>query len=624
MYMSGTHWPAQIFLVSGDQGGRPANAISDSPVVTSNGQFVAFLSNATNLVGNVVLSGDHVYLRDLLAGITRLADADTNNAGSADVTGTYPSLSENGQYVAFNSPDGQLVSGDNNRALDVFLRDTIAGTNELISQRCAVVPKTGYRMTSMSPYSISADGRWVAFESYANDLVPNDTNNWSDVFVRDLWTGQITLVSTPIDVVSNVNPYACCPAISGNGRYVAYVRALYNGKTSGNMTSQSILRWDRLTGSNILVSVSSTNSSTPAVGDCSDPVISSDGRYIAYLSSAPNLLNPPTSGLCAVWRDMNTATNTLLSSGGSLLLPSMSADGRFISYQLTNQLRIRDTQLGQDIYTNPATTITSAVISPDGGRVLFLYSTTLPQVKVDQIAPQSNLLSFASPVPVQSSGQWSSDGRYVIFVGLTNFPSNENKIYLCDLATGNLTLVSSNATNSGDPNGPSDMPVISGNGQFVAYRSYATDIVADDTNPAPKIFLFDRLTGKNSILSAAQNNSKPFPWISAPVISAGADNVAFVSVGSDLATNDFNRGSDAFAIRVLIRMQIAATPSPGATATMTWQTVPERNYQIQYRDELADPQWHDLSASYTIVGNMASATVPADQPSRFYRVIETE
>lgn len=617
-------------LVSGDSSGVPADAISDSPVITSNGQSVAFLSNATNLVGYSVSCGFHVYLRDLQAGTTQLADADTNNAGSTDVVGTFPSLSEDSQFVVFNSPDGRLVGGDNNRVQDVFLRDTIGGTNELISQRRTAVPDTGYRMTRMASCSVSADGRWVAFESFANDLVPDDTNNWCDIFVRDLWTGQTTLIRSPVNVVSNVNPYAWSPAISGDGRYVAYVRALYNGKTTGNMESLNIFRWDRLTGSNILVSVSRTNLAAPVTGDCSDPLISSDGRYVAYLSSASDLVYPPSNGLGTVWRDMEAATNVLLSSGGaspSRFLPSMSADGRFVAYQSASQLRIRDTRLGTDIYTNSAT-ITSAAISPDGSRVLYctnaLYPSSSTWVNVDQIAPRSNLLSFASTVSVQSSGQWSCDGRYVVFVGGTTQPLDKSKVYLRDLATGNLTLISRNATDSGTPNGPSDMPVICGNGQFVAYRSYATDIVAGDTNPAPKIFLYNRLTGANSILCAAQHNPEPSPWISGPVISAGAENVAFVSVGSDLVANDFNRVSDAFAVRVLIRMQITATPSPGGTATLSWQTVPQRNYGVQYRDELADPQWHDLPASISIVGNLGSVTLPADQPDRFYRVIETE
>src|SRR5208282_2903173 len=150
---------------------------------------------------------------------------------------------------------------------------------------------------------------------------------------------------------------------------------------------------------------------------------------------------------------------------------------------------------------------TSFAISPDGSRVLYRIATNLG---VDQIATKSNLLSFSSTVPVQNSGQWSSDGRFVAFVVSTNGTS---AVLVCDLTTSSITLVSYSAVNGGVANATSDIPVISGDSTYVAYRSYATDIVAGDTNPAPKIYLFDRLAGQNSVLSPAQFDATPFPWI---------------------------------------------------------------------------------------------------------------
>ena len=93
------------------------------PVISTNGQFVAFLSNATNLTANAVSNGFHIYRRNLQSGTTQLADVDTNGAGSTDDELTSLSLSADGQFVAFNSPDGSLVGGDKNHADDVFVRD---------------------------------------------------------------------------------------------------------------------------------------------------------------------------------------------------------------------------------------------------------------------------------------------------------------------------------------------------------------------------------------------------------------------------------------------------------------------------------------------------------------------
>jgi hypothetical protein len=203
-----------------------------------------------------------------------------------------------------------------------------------------------------------------------------------------------------------------------------------------------------------------------------------------------------------------------------------------------------------------------------------------------------------------------------------------NIIYLCDLVTSNLTLVSS-WTGSIYPIGQFpitrlDMSVISADGRFVAYRSYATNIVAGDLNPMPKIFLYDRLSGSNAIVSVSQTNSITLPWISAPVISAGAENVAFLNVSSDLISNDLNRVADAFAVRVLFFVQISPVVTPGATTTLTWQAVPTRTYTIQFKNNLNDPQWQTLSATISFIGHEANVTVPAGQPSRFYQVVATQ
>jgi Tol biopolymer transport system component len=617
--LASTDW-----AVSTNGSGVPANTISYTPVLSGNGGFVAFLSNATNLVANPVSAGFHLYLGNLQSGALQLVDVDTNGAGSTDLGNTYPSLSADGRVVTFSAPDGRLVAGDWNNALDVFARDTLAGANELVSQRDpARVSGVGNGLTRKSPFSISGDGRWFVFESFANDLLPKDTNGFCDIFLKDLWTGQITLVSAAANGTPALGGNSYGGVISANGSYVAFASVATNLTANPAVTNLNIFRKDLQTGATILISVS-TNGTGSAAGNCSDAVISADGRYVTFLSTAQNLA-PGTSStfgsISTFWRDVNSGSTIVLNSGGTTLLPSMSADGRYVAYQTNqlNQLRIRNTQLGRDIYTNSAT-ILSAAISPDGGRVLY-RRTSPDQVSVDQIATRSILLSFSSTAPVQSSSQWSSDGRYVVFVGNTNAT---NAVFVCDLATSSTTLVSCSAANGGVANAPSDMPVISGDGRYVVYRSYATDIVTGDTNPAPKIYLFDRFSGHNTILSAAQTDATPFPWISVPVISGGAENVAFLSAGSDLAANDLNRVPDAFAVRVLYRIQITPVATPGGNTTLTWQAVPLRTYGVQFKNGLNDPQWQDLPTSISFVGNEGMVTVPADQPGRFYRVVENQ
>ncbi len=205
-------------LVSDDGSGVPSNTASDTPVISPDGRFVVFLSNATNLVANTVSNGFHIYLRDLLSGTTKLVDADTNSVGSTDMTGVVPSLSADGRIIAFSSPDGGLVGFDNNRAFDVLLRDTVSDSTVLVSRRAPTLfPVAANDFTSLTPYSVSADGHWVVFESEADDLIPNDTNGLSDVFVEGLQSGQITLVSVGLDGNPAIGGRSCNGLISADG-----------------------------------------------------------------------------------------------------------------------------------------------------------------------------------------------------------------------------------------------------------------------------------------------------------------------------------------------------------------------------------------------------------------------
>jgi len=461
----------------------------------------------------------------------------------------------------------------------------------------------------MTLNSISGDGRWLVFESFANDLVPNDTNGACDVFLRDLWTGQTTLVSAGIDGNPAQGGHSWSGGISANGRYIAFVSAATN-LTTDSVTNINIFRRDLWAGTNQLISMN-TFGAGGNITNYSNPLISADGRYIAYTTAGP--------AVRPYWRDANSNASILLGPGNSTIPVSMSANGQFVVYCQSNlnlaQVRIRDTQLGVDVYTN-LNQLTTALISPDGSRLAYHINTSY-SLFVDQITTGSNLFSFSSAAAV---GGWSSDGRYLAF----NTTDTSGKVYLCDLATSNITLVSYSAATLGAPNARSDSPVISGDGRFVAYRSYATDIVAGDTNPVPKIYLYDRLSGSNTIVSVSQTNASTLPWISGPVISAGAGNVAFLNMSPNVVPNDLNRVADAFAVRVLMSLQISATAMPGATTTLTWQTVSTGSYQVQFKNNLSDTQWQVLPATISFVGNEGSMTVPADQPNRFYRVVETQ
>jgi Tol biopolymer transport system component len=659
------------------------NSISHTAVVSPDGRFIAFVSNATNLVANVISNGFHVYLRDVQMGTTVLVDVNTNGVGSADNFGTIPGLSADGHWVAFSNPDGSLVNLDNNIAHDVFLRDVSSGTTELISQRgVSVVSYAADSISSASQFSLSDDGRWVAFASYADDLVSNDTNHSPDVFVHDLLTGTNILVSAGINGNPALGLYLVNPnpVLSRNGRFMVFVSAATNlvvGKTNG---FANIFLRDLQSATTVLVSVN-TNDTAAGNGDASVPVISEDGRYVAFLSKATNLKAGTTSaGPNTFLRDVNASTTISLSGNSSSPnAPSMSSDGRYIAYfTSSSQLRVWDTQVSTNIYTNTAIA-TSVAISPTGTRLLY---TTGTNVIAADFAAKSNLISIpAFKLTIRNSLPWSTDGRFFAFVTGTNAVANDNNgtndVYLCDLETKTLALVSVNFDHTGSANGKSDSPVMSSDGRFVAYRSFGTNIVAGYSNPPPNIFLFDRITGSNTILSLESPGLSWNSWNSRPAINSNGVVVLFQSWSSGLVSHDLNRVQDIFASAAdsdgdgipdfwmeyyfghpigraddhslaqddadgdgttnLQEFLAGTNPtdsasvfqtmiSPMMTATnsavLSWPSSPGKNYRVQYKDNLTDPAWLDVPGNVSFAGNRAYLIVPVDQPGRFYRVVK--
>jgi len=176
-------------LVSDNGSGVQSSTSSYAPVITPDGQFVAFLSNVTNLTGNTVSNGCHVYLRNLQSSTTQLADVDTNGIGSTDNYRASLSLSANGHSSPSQSgwPPGQPGQ---NRRTDVFVRGPRRGKHgNDFQKKCGRDSTIGRRILLAASIVVSADGRWVAFASSADDLVLNDTNSCRTFFVRDLVGG---------------------------------------------------------------------------------------------------------------------------------------------------------------------------------------------------------------------------------------------------------------------------------------------------------------------------------------------------------------------------------------------------------------------------------------------------
>ena len=691
-YSSVHVWDSQAAvdaLVSDDGSGVPTNTVSYMPAISTNGQFVAFLSNATNLTANALSGGFHIFLRNLQAASTQLADVDTNGLGSSDDTLTSLSLSANGQLLAFSSSDGSLVNLDLNRASDVFVRDFTAGATEMDSIRDAtVIPSAGDKFSALNQESVSADGRWVAFASAADDLVPNDTNGEPDVFVRDTVGGTNLLVSVGLGGGPALGGASTSPVISTNGRYVAFLSAATNLVAGPVNAHANVFRRDLQTGTTVLVSVG-TDGVSPANNDAYDPVISADGQSVAFMSTANNLVAGITLGANTYWRNITLGQTGGMPGTYTAFDPSLSSDGRYVAYAyITNVgsgLRIRDTQLGTDIYSTIGS-VTSAAIDPTGTKIFYRKGNVL---SVDSILSASNLFSIptTSTTQVRNAGCWSDDGRWLTFVSTTNLSGGDdgtNKVYLRDFQIGTLALVGVAGPGAGSTGAISDGPVMSGNGRFVAYRSLVVNTVIGDSTTPPNLFSLDRLTASNLVLTAGQNTSVPVPWVSRPVISDGGATVAFQTLDSGLVSGDINRQPDVFGFSMDVNAALVdsdgdgipdwwmmkyfghptgqtndlslaqddadgsgmsnlqdylagASPLDPSSAfrlsmtapannlvKLTWPAVTGRAYQIGYKTNLTDSTWLTPPGGISVLGGKGYCVAPAAGPAGFYRALVTQ
>ena len=530
-------------------------------------------------------------------------------------------------------------------------------------------------MSFVSPSALSDDGRKIVFTSLSDDLVPNDSNGNMDVFIYDTQAGTNTLVSIGMDGNSAAG-FSSSPVMALNGRFVAFVSTATNLVANDTNGAADIFLRDLEMGTTTLVNVDS-NGVALGTGDASAPVISQDGRYVAFLCKATAAASFPGT----FWRD-TVAGRTVTLSSSSPRSPSISANGQRVLWFTGSYLYVWDAQSVSNIFKfNLAS---GGILAPTGDRLMYQQIGS-QQLNIYNLAGGTNLFTSTGVYFITNSSPWSSDGRFVVFVSraplLPNDTNGTNDVYLCDLQSGTLTLVSINAAHSSAGNNASDWPAISGDGHFVIYRSFATDLVTGNTNPPPNIFLFDRFTGSNTMLTAASPGSSwTLPRNAKPAINGDGSIVAFQSWNPNLATNDVNRVLDVFAGTLqpwgavdsdgdgipdlwmihyfghptgqagdlsraqddadgtgmsnlqkylagldptnpasVFSLQIQAQISSPNNTTLNWPAVPGKNYRVQFKDDLNDPVWSELPGA-SVVGLKGSFSPPAGPSTRFYRV----
>ena len=424
-----------ITRVSVDSAGNQAIGDSEIPSISADGRFVAFTSDATNLVPGDTNSTDDIFVRDLLTNIiTRVSVNSAGNQGNA--LSVLPSISGNGRFVAFASNASNLVPGDTNGRADIFVRDLLTNITTRVSVDSAGNQGNGISYSLLS--SISADGRFVTFASNASNLVAGDTNNSGDIFVRDLLTNTTTPVS--VDSAGNQgNGISEFPSLSADGRFVAFASNASNLVPGDTNNSRDTFVRDLLTNTTTRVSVDSAGIQG---NDSSNlPSISADGRFVAFVSGATNLVPGDTNNRGDIFvRDLLTNTTTCVSvdSAGnpgndSSLYSSISADGRFVVFESDAFNLVRgDTNNSTDIFVRDLSTNTTTRVSVSGGGNQGNGESYSPSISAN-----GQKVAFSSKASNLVPGD-TNNGSDLFIVDLTNTPG------VINTSSNNLTGTNGN------------------------------------------------------------------------------------------------------------------------------------------------------------------------------------
>lgn len=382
----------------------------------------------------------------------RRVSVSSNGTEGNDFSGQ-SAVSGNGRYVAFQSKADNLVAGDSNEKEDVFVFDRDTSTTERISLQ----PSGSQFPDLCSAPSLSDDGFLVAFEGRATDT--------DAVYLRD----RLASVTEGISAQSGLSGRCFAPRLSGNGRFVAFL--------CNNGEWQRVFVFDRATGTTSLVSRSTAGA--PANGACERPSISRDGRYVAFASIADNLVGSDSNDKYDVFvhdRQTGTTRRVSVASNGAegnddSIEAAIAADGSAVAF---------------------ASKAANLVPSDDNGKSdVFVHTLADGVTTRASVNPQGNEVDKESWQPVLSA-----DGTFVVFASLSDDlvagdRNGKEDVFRRDLVTG-VTVRVSVARGGGDPNEFSTQPALAADAPVVAFTSKADNLVASDENDKEDVFVAPR------------------------------------------------------------------------------------------------------------------------------------
>jgi subtilisin family serine protease len=566
-----------IERVSVANDGTEGNASSIAFSISYDGRFISFASDATNLVESDDNATSDVFVYDRQEDVVEMVSVNENGI-PGDGPSIDSSISADGRYVAFESEASNLVLQDTNNISDIFVYDRQDNTVERIN-----VPASGSKVYDSSYHpSISADGQLVAFYSYGWNLVPNDGNGKSDVFVYNRTDDSIEMISIANNE-SQGNGDSYFPSISADGLFVAFVSSATNLVSGDNNDSRDIFVYDRQAAAIERVSV--TNIGVEGDNDSYYPSISADGQFVAFNSSAENFTTGDAIERSDVYvydRQENTIERVSVDDNGTQgyddsYFPSISADGQVVAFEsYAENLASKDNNELKDIFTFDRQSDTIEMVnlgyeqtqaegesdfpsmSADGRYIAYeSWAFNLNQDETDgywSILVYDRQEDALERVSVTNDGilgvgnsagaSISDDGRFVSFgSGVTNFDPNDTNglwdIYLYDRLDNTIDRVSVGAGGVQE-DGHSHLSSISTNGRFIVFLSEATNLVSGDDNWSDDLFLYDRVEETLERITVNSEGIEANDDSYASSISADGRFIAFESWATNLVPDDTN------------------------------------------------------------------------------------
>jgi Tol biopolymer transport system component len=378
--------------------------------------------------------------------------------------------------------------------------------------------------------ALSLDGQLAAFVSSADNLVPGDRNGAGDVLVHDLRTGKTSRVSVSSDGVE-ADDWSYAPRLSSDGRWVAFhsdATNLVPGDTNG---FGDIFVHDRESASTVRASVSSDG--RQAALPCLVPALSGDGRVVAFQSRAANLVPGAGGPIQDIFvHDLVTGETTCASRGlggsqanGDSWVAALSSDGRWVAY------------------SSHATNLVWG--DSNGLRDIFVYDRVEGRTSRVSVGTGGSQAAGAS-----TEVSISADGMRVAFTSFAadlapGDTNNSSDVFVHDRLLGTTVRVS--VTSGGaQADNHSAWPVLSPDGRWVAFHSYAGNLVAGDHNDSQDVFLHDLRTGRTVRVSETAAGRGGDQLSSAPAVAGEAATVAFHSYATNLVPHDTNAAADVF------------------------------------------------------------------------------